>query len=162
MSAPAIRAATGADRAFLTDMLAEAANWHSGRALTCAEILANPALAHYVDGWPGPAEAGVIAERGATRLGAAWYRFLPPGDPGYGFVAADIPELTIGVVPDHRHRGIGRHLLRALIDTARQAGLRHLSLSVERANHAQALYRELGFTVIASSTGADTMLLALT
>lgn len=159
---PAIRAATEADLEFLTDMLVEAVNWHPERTLARAEILADAALGHYVDGWPGPAEAGVIAESAATPLGAAWYRFLPPEHPGYGFVAADIPELTVGVAPAHRHRGIGRLLLTALIDTARAAGLHHLSLSVERANHAHALYRQLGFTVHASDADADTMLLPLT
>jgi len=154
-----IRMATAADREFLTDMLVEAVNWPPDRAMDRAEILAIPELAHYVDGWPGPADAGVLAEIGTAPLGAAWYRFLPPEHPGYGFVAADVPELTIGVVPTHRHRGIGRHLLTALIDTARAAGLHQLSLSVERANHAHALYRQLGFTVHTSDTDADTMLL---
>jgi ribosomal protein S18 acetylase RimI-like enzyme len=162
LGGPAIRVASGADVAFLTDMLVEAVNWHPDRTLARAEILASSELAHYVGGWPGRGEAGVIAESGATPLGAAWYRFLPAEHPGYGFVAADIPELTIGVAPAHRHRGIGRLLLTALIDTAREAGLQHLSLSVERANHAHALYCQLGFTVHASDTDADTMLLTLT
>ena len=31
-------------------------------------------------------------------------------DPGYGFVAADIPELTLGVASQARGRGIGKAL----------------------------------------------------
>ena len=78
-------------------------------------------------------------------MGAAWLRFLPAADPGYGFVAPDVPELTIGVARDWRGRGVGRALLRALAGQARSAGIRRISLSVERKNFAQKLYLSEGY-----------------
>jgi hypothetical protein len=54
-------------------------------------------------------------------------------------VAPDVPELTIGVAGNWRGRGVGRAQLRALAGQARSAGIRQISLSVERKNFAQKL-----------------------
>lgn len=32
-------------------------------------------------------------------------RCLPASAPGYGFVAADVPDVTVGLLPGHRGRG---------------------------------------------------------
>jgi GNAT superfamily N-acetyltransferase len=100
----------------------------------------------------------VIAEADGAPVGAAWLRFLPAAEPGYGFVAPDVPELTIGVARDWRGRGVGRALLRALAGQARSAGIGQISLSVERKNFAQKLYRSEGYQVVdASDAHSDTM-----
>ena len=65
------------------------------------------APAKYVDGFGRHGDAGVVAAVAGQDVGAAWYRLLPADDPGYGFVAADIPELTLGVASQARGRGIG-------------------------------------------------------
>ena len=66
--------------------------------------------------------------------------------PGYGFVDAQVPEISIGVEAAWRGRGVGRALLVALIATARADGHRALSLSVDARNApALALYRSMGF-----------------
>lgn len=64
----------------------------------------------YIAGWPRDADLGVIAQADGERIGAAWLRFLPAADPGYGFVAADVPELTIGVAVRWPRGGLGGHL----------------------------------------------------
>ncbi|HML20024.1 MAG TPA: GNAT family N-acetyltransferase [Aggregatilinea sp.] len=52
----------------------------------------------------------------------------------------------MGVVPDHRRRGIGRHMMLFLIERARQHGLSHIDLEVIDQNYgAHALYLSLGF-----------------
>jgi ribosomal protein S18 acetylase RimI-like enzyme len=96
-----------------------------------------------------------------TPAGACWLRLFPADDPGYGYVAADVPELSMGVVPGHRRRGVGRLLLRAVLADARAAGLPAVSLSVERANAATRLYAAEGFRTVASYEDADTMLASL-
>jgi GNAT superfamily N-acetyltransferase len=132
-------------------------------------VLSDPATAHYIAGWPRATDLGVIAEAGragagiARPAGAAWLRFFPAADPGYGFVAADVPELTIGVAAPWRGRGAGRALLRAVTDRARAAGIARISLSVERENFARALYLSEGFAVTdASDPHSDTMVKDLT
>jgi GNAT superfamily N-acetyltransferase len=167
----AIRRATGGDGSFLADMLVEAVNWSpEWKPRTRRRILADAKTARYVAGWPRATDLGVIAEATATPAGpatpegpaelagAAWLRFLPASEPGYGFVAEDVPELTIGVAASWRRRGLGRALLRAIADDARTRGIGRISLSVERKNHAQRLYLSEGYRIVdASDKDADTM-----
>ncbi|MCG5450040.1 GNAT family N-acetyltransferase [Micromonospora hortensis] len=153
-----IRAATSADREFLVDMLVEAINWLPERNWSREQILANAALAHYVTGWMRPDDFGLVAMDPADRpVGAAWFRYLTAADPGYGYVGDDVPELTIGVVESWRGGGVGRVLLRGVLDAARERGIRTVSLSVERANFAAGLYAAEGFRTVESFEDADTM-----
>jgi len=103
----------------------------------------------------------VIAEASGVPIGAAWLRLMPAHDPGYGFVAPDVPELSIGVVASWRGRGVGRALLCAAAAQARAVGAALISLSVERANQAKVLYEDEGFRVVSSGPAADTMVLDL-
>lgn len=162
MNGVLIRTATADDASFLQDMLVEAANTPSHPGRSRADTLADPAVSRYVDGWPRSSDLGVVAaESGGRAVGAAWLRFFPEAEPAYGFVRADIPELAIGVVADQRGHGVGRALLRELAHTARERGLEHISLSVERANPAAVLYHAEGYRVVESRDHADTMLLDL-
>lgn len=152
-----LRATVAGDAPFLGEMLVAAVNWDPERHLSRDRILADPALAHYVAGWPRPGDGGVTAFAADRQIGAAWWRLFAAEDPGYGFVAADVPELSIGVVPAWRGRGVGRRLLRAAMASASGAGWARLSLSVERANRARELYLAEGFRVVDRGVAADTM-----
>ena len=89
-------------------------------------------------------------------------RFFPASQPGYGFVSPDVPELTIGVAAPWRGRGAGRALLRAIAGLAEQAGIKRISLSVERKNFARALYLSEGYAVAdATHPQSDTMVKSL-
>jgi len=157
-----IRAARPQDAGFLADMLVEAVNWSPRWNQSRDSIFATPQIAHYVSGWPRERDVGVLAQAAGQPVGAAWLRFLPPGDPGYGFVAPDVPELTIGVDPLWRGRGVGRALLRALAGQARAAGIARISLSVERENYARRLYQAEGYQVTdTSDRHSDTMIKSL-
>lgn len=154
-----VRWAVREDGAFMADMLVEAVNWSAERERRSRElVLSAPSTAHYIAGWPCDTDLGVIAEANGERVGAAWLRFLPAADPGYGFVAADVPELTIGVAAHWRGRGVGRALLRAVAEQALSVGIRQISLSVERTNFAHGLYLSEGYRIVNSSDAAsDTM-----
>ena len=154
-----IRAATADDSAFMADMLVEAFNWSPERnKQSRSRVLSARKTAHYIAGWPRDTDLGVIAEADGERIGAAWLRFLPAADPGYGFVAADVPELTIGVALEWRGRRVGRALLRAVAQHALSAGIRQISLSVERKNFAQKLYLSEGYQIVdGSDRDSDTM-----
>jgi GNAT superfamily N-acetyltransferase len=151
------------DVRFLRAMLYEAATWRPDVDHPPLEaVLAEPAIARYVDGWGRPGDEGVIAETGrATPVGAAWYRLFDPGEPGFGFVSAGVPELSVAVASRSRAQGIGRVLLEALIARARDRGHPGLSLSVEAENPAARLYARLGFVRAGGTDAAPTLLLEL-
>jgi hypothetical protein len=93
------------DLPFLREMLYEAVCWRPDAARPpLDEVLSDPAIAKYVEGWSRKGDAAVIAtdSEGFRRIGAAWYRLMPEEDPGYGFVDARTPELAAGVSPDRR------------------------------------------------------------
>ena len=158
-----IRRARADDVSFLEAMLAAAANWDAERAPTSmADTLARPDFAHYVQDWPRDDDIGVIAENDLGKpVGAAWCRHLPEHDPGYGFIAVSIPEVTIGVAADVRGQGVGSELLSALASEAALQGVAALSLSVEKANPAMRLYRRLGYIDVRDTGDATTMQLDL-
>ena len=105
------------------------------------------------------ATAGVIVEDpGGAGLGAAWLRYFIDDDPPYGFVAADIPELSIGVSPASRGQGLGTRLCTRLLAHAHARGIRQVSLSLEKANPARGLYERFGFDTIRDDGDAVTML----
>ncbi len=157
-----VREARADDADLIAEMTLVAVNWDSGReALSLGDLLARPDLLHYFTGWPREGDLGVVAEVDRRRIGAAWLRRFGPDEPGYGFVAGDIPELSIGVVAGWRWRGVGGRLVDALLEAARERGIAAVSLSVERANPAVALYRSRGFEEVAGDAGAITMLVDL-
>ena len=155
-----IRPAAASDAGFLADMLVAAVNWSTEwRPKSPDRILSAPGTAHYLAGWPRDTDLGVLAEADGQPVGAAWLRFLPATDTGYGFVAADVPELTIGVAAGWRGQGVGRALLRAIAGQARARGIARISLSVERKNYAQRLYLSEGYRIVDSSDAqSDTMI----
>lgn len=156
-----LRPAVAQDLEFLTEMLVEAVNWRPGRHFSRERVMSDVASAHYVAGWPGTGDLGTVAEAAGVPVGAAWLRSLPAESPGYGFVAADIPELSMAVVAAWRRQGVGRVLLRAVVAQARAAGRTGVSLSVERDNPARDLYSSEGFRTVRSDRDSDTMLVTL-
>jgi ribosomal protein S18 acetylase RimI-like enzyme len=145
-------------------MLREASCWEEDPPHTSVEdVLADPALARYVDSWGRAGDAGVVAVAGNGQpRGAAWYRLFDDGDRSFGFVSTDIPELGIAVVSRWRGRGMGAALLRHLVEVARSEGHAALSLSVDDGNdRALALYEHCGFSRVKRVGDSWTMLLEL-
>jgi GNAT superfamily N-acetyltransferase len=153
-----IRPAAQADEPFLRAMSELTGNWRPDAPPRASEELAaDPHHARYMDGWVREGDAGVIAERDGRPVGAAWYRTFSPDAPGYGFIDASTPEVSIAVQRDERGQGVGTALLRALCERAREDGLAALSLSVEFDNPALRLYRRVGFVEVERSPDACTM-----
>jgi GNAT superfamily N-acetyltransferase len=147
----------------MADMLVAAVNWSPERKpRSRRRVLADPRTARYIAGWPRATDLGVIAEAGSGPAGAAWVRFFPADDPGYGFAGPGVPELTIGVTASWRGRGVGRALLRAVAGSAAAAGIGQVSLSVERKNFARGLYLSEGYEVAdGGGPQSDTMVKSL-
>jgi len=148
------RRAIAADLPFLEEVFVIAADWNP-EAVKGAEFWhADPTFQKYLAGFPRDTDLGFIAEREGQDAGAVWSRYFTAADPGYGFVAEDIPELSIGVVAGRRGEGIGRALLNAMLAASPVS----LSLSVEDGNPALELYRKSGFVPVGRVGDATTML----
>lgn len=152
------RRAGDADFAFLATMLGEAAVWRPSKPTpTGDQVLADPRYAMYLAGWPRRGDYGLVAEQDGP-VGAAWYRTYTEAIHGYGFVAEDIPELSIAVRASRRREGIGRRLLMELIRASVAEGHPALSLSVNHENPARGLYESVGFVEVERRESASTMI----
>jgi len=158
-----IRPVSADDLPFLRKMMYEAARWNPDWPREpMEEVLAEPILLRYSQGWGRHGDGGVIAEIEGEPVGAAWYRLFAEDTPGYGFVDEKTPELSIAVVPLHRRKGIGGTLLRALMVQAREEGFQSLSLSVAVHNRSRMMYQRVGFERLAEDeTGSWTMVVNL-
>ena len=146
-----IRKGTLADVPFMRAMLTHAYHWH------VAGLETDIPLTRYVDGWGRAGDVAVIAAEGANRTGAAWFRRFTDASPGYGFVDAETPELTIAVVPSMRRHGLGQQLLDALLERATGEGVAQISLSVQKGSDAVAFYERNGFASAGERGDALTM-----
>ncbi len=109
----------------------------------------------YEDYTPG---VPALTERLGELLGEGAITVLLAGDPPVGFAlfrmrpslwakAGDTYLEELYVVPERRRQGIGRALLNAAIDAAREAGANHFELTTgETDTEARALYESRGFT----------------
>jgi GNAT superfamily N-acetyltransferase len=157
-----LRTAQPDDVQLLRTLLLEAAFWRVNVVRpSLGEALAKPDLARYVEGFGRPGDLGIVAEEDGEPWGAAWWRYFPAGALGYGFFDEATPEVSAAALPVHRWRGIGSALVEALEREARDRGIDRLSLSVDRDNHAVALYRRLGFRPRKSEQNALTMTIEL-
>jgi GNAT superfamily N-acetyltransferase len=150
-----VRLADAQDVPLLRAMLYEAFAWRGGPGLPPLEdALALPEIGRYIDGWGRPFDLGVVAD---GDVGAAWIRLFTNDDHGYGFVGPHVPELTIGVSPAARGRGVGTALLAELLARAQAAGHPSISLSVEPDNPAVHLYERSGFVRVGHAGTSWTM-----
>jgi ribosomal protein S18 acetylase RimI-like enzyme len=153
-----LRALTRSDEPFLLEMLREADRWRlppDAPRPPMTEILADPHVRLYVEGWGRPGDDGVIAHAGGEPVGACWLRLFSAESHGWGFISADVPELSIAVAPHCRRRGIGARLLAAVLIRAKQSGHGAVSLSVMPENsRARELYEWAGFRKVALLDGS--------
>lgn len=144
------------DMPFLTKMLYEALYVPDGEAPFLPEILHQPQIRKYVEGFGSrTGDIGLIAEADGMPVGAAWCRLLH----GYGYVDDKTPELSVAVAPGWRRAGIGTSLVEALCLQLAEAGFRRLSLSCDSRNPAIRLYRRLGFLTIRIDEGVSHIML---
>ncbi len=135
------------DEDFLWEMLRLAVFTPPGEPTPSVASVKSPPLAAYVDGWMRPDDFGNLLRVGGRAVGAAWARFFPDTAPGYGYVSAAIPELSVALLPDVRGQGLGTALITRTVAQARTRA-DGLSLSVSQANPARRLYRRTGFRVV--------------
>ena len=108
-------------------------------------VVYKPEISIYMDQFGQKTnDHGFYAKWDGVVIAAAWTRTIQ----GYGHVDAKTPELSVSVLPEYRGKGIGSLLLSYLFNQLRIMGYRQVSLSVQKENPAQHLYRRLGFRVV--------------
>jgi GNAT superfamily N-acetyltransferase len=146
------------DEPFLWEMLYIALYVPEGRPPFPREILQEPDIACYVQGWGRAGDWGLLACDGDIPVGAIWLRQWTGNEKGYGFVSPSIPELSIALLPAYQNQGLGTRMLRTVIATARTR-YPGLSLSVMQASPARRLYERLGFAEVGRVMDSLVMLL---
>lgn len=132
-------------------------NW-CGERFTLAQVDDDPHLAAY---YRTPPAFGSVSTAGDDPTGVVWATVFPADAPGYGYVRADVPELSVCVLPGYRGAGVGTGLVEAAVSEARRRSLPALSLSVEEGNPARRLYERLGFRPAAPAGSPGTLVLEL-
>jgi predicted kinase/GNAT superfamily N-acetyltransferase len=143
------------DIPFLWEVLFQSIHVREGWEAPPRSIVDDHHLAHYLRDFGRHAgdDAEIVEGPDGSPVGAAFCRRMTADDPGYGFVAPDIPELGMAVLEPHRGQGVGRLVLSRLLE-------RHpaMSLSVDLENPlARRLYESLGFVPVAEVGTALTM-----
>ncbi|MEK6302890.1 MAG: GNAT family N-acetyltransferase [Acidobacteriota bacterium] len=149
MPAYLIRRLTRDDEPFLWEMLYHAVYVPEGHAAFQKDVVNEPEIARYVLGWGRAGDQGFAAVEESTSraVGAAWIRLFTAANKAYGYVAEDVPELSVALLPEYRNQGIGTSLMNRLIHATGDQ-YRALSLSVSADNPAARLYKRLGFKVV--------------
>jgi ribosomal protein S18 acetylase RimI-like enzyme len=133
-----IRDATPLDLPFLEEMLYEAFFWDGEpERPALVEMRQRPEFSSLLAAWGRVGDVAVVAQRAGAGAGAAWFRLWTPTTHSYGFVDHHTPELGLAVARAERGQGIGRQLLRSLIERAGEHAYPRLSLSVAPGNPAR-------------------------
>lgn len=138
-----IREVRKEDQEFLYDILYQAIFIEPGSEPVGREELEKPEIKIYAENWGKSTDYGYLAVDVKTKkkIGAAWLRLIG----GYGYIADDVPEIGIAIYPEYRGKGIGKALLKFLLDATTDI-YQTISLAVQTKNKvAIGLYKRLGF-----------------
>lgn len=154
-----MRPAGRGDIGFLREMLFEALYVHENEERFSRSVLDEPELHRYIAEFGArPGDIGVIAQVSDGPIGACWLRLFHREAPGYGWVADEVPELSVAVVEACRGLGVGTAMIEAALQLTADAGIGRVSLSVDPRSPALRLYQRLGFEVLGRSGTSLTML----
>ncbi|SET94176.1 GNAT family N-acetyltransferase [Paenibacillus sp. NFR01] len=162
MTAYIIRSVNEQDITFLWEMLFESIYTPEGQEAANRDIINNPSLSKYVEGWGREGDRGYIAVNDlGDSLGSITLRYFNKDNKGYGYVNDETPELGMAIRAEHRGRGIGTELLKTLLEQAKIEGINSISLSVDPNNPAIRLYKRFGFKEVGMEGTSITMMVNL-
>ena len=84
-----------------------------------------------------------VAEVEGGVVGAVWLRVIDD----YGHIDDDTPSLSISVYKGYRNLGIGKALIKNVLEELKKRGYKKTSLSVQKANYAFEIYKKAGYFV---------------
>lgn len=121
-------------------------------------ILELQEIKKYVASWGDlKGDRGILLSLEENPAGAIWLRFFRKEEQGYGYVADNIPELSMALLPEYRGRGYGTELLKRLFEGL-PVEIHSVSLSVDPGNSALHLYEKFGFRKCGTCGTSITML----
>ncbi|OPA75283.1 histone acetyltransferase [Paenibacillus selenitireducens] len=151
------------DIPFLWEMLYESLYVPEGGCPFPRDVIHEPSLSKYVEGWGRIGDYGYIAiDAQGERVGSVIMRFFKESNQGYGYVNEETPELNIAIIDAYRGKGIGTLLLESILEYGKAKQLPAISLSVDPNNYAVKLYERYGFHEIGMVDTSITMILELT
>jgi len=159
MSKYMIRPISEQDIPFLWDMLYESLYTPEGQERLSKEVINNPSLSKYVEGWGRNGDFGFIAMNNAGEpVGSITIRYFNKDNRGYGYINDETPELGMAVLSQYRGQGVGTALIKILLEHAGAAGIKAVSLSVDPNNPAMNLYKRFGFQEVGIEETSVTMI----
>ncbi len=111
------------------------------------DILQNPKISRYVEGWGKPDDLGYKLHfiNQNFPIGAIWVRMFTQENKGYGYINDNTPELAMSINQEFRNMGFGTLLLTHLFSCLSKKKIKSVSLSVSLGNPARNLYKRNGF-----------------
>ena len=128
----------------LDDFLYEAIFIPEGVTHPSRDIVKDEALQIYVkDFGKYKDDICFVAEVKGKVVGAVWVRVIDD----YGHIDDDTPSLSISVYKGYRNLGIGKALIKNVLEELKKRGYEKTSLSVQKANYASDIYKKVGYFV---------------
>ncbi|MDR0746250.1 MAG: GNAT family N-acetyltransferase [Mediterranea sp.] len=133
----------------LEDMLYEAIFQPDENNLIPRSVLEIPGVKAYIkDFGCQKDDYCLVADCDDEIVGAVWVRIISGNPKGYGYIDDETPEFAISLYKEYRNRGLGTHLMSAMIKYLRENSYTQTSLNVKKENYAVKLYRKMGFEII--------------
>ncbi len=140
-----IRMIKNTEYALLNEFLYEAIFIPEGIQPPPKSIINNPELQVYVQDFGASVhDICFVAEINEKVVGAVWVRVMED----YGHVESDVPSFAISVYKEYRNCGIGTALMKQMLAELESRGYKKASLSVQKANYAVRMYKNVGFKII--------------
>ena len=107
-------------------------------------IIEQPELQVYIADFGKSDDWCLVAEVKEKIVGAVWVRIMND----YGHIDDETPSLAISLFEEYRHLGLGKELMKKMLQFLKDKGYKQISLSVQKANYAVHMYRKVGFQVL--------------
>lgn len=128
----------------LNEFLYEAIFVPEGAEKPDKSIIKIPELSIYtMDFGKHPGDYCFVAEVANQVIGAVWARIIND----YGHIDNQTPSLSISLFEEFRGFGIGKALMKQMLDCLQKNGYKQTSLSVQKKNYAVKMYLDLGFRI---------------
>lgn len=144
----AIRKIAPTEIHILKDFLYEAIFQRDETNLLPRDIINEPELKVFIDGFGKPDDFCLVAEVNNKIVGAVWTRILSGEVKGFGNIDDQTPEFAISLYKEYRNKGIGTALMRRMLQLLKEQGYKRTSLAVQKDNYAVRMYQNVGFEIV--------------